>query len=169
MSDQKNKKIPVWKRDFPLRRDESTHMTRREFAKFLGIFSGGLALTSSAIVFKSLVFPHHEMQGEFFVCKTGDLPVGGMFQFEVKEGKTIPYILIHLEGGRYRAYEQKCTHLACAVRYVPEKNVIECPCHKGNFDPVTGNVLQGPPPRPLPQLEVIQKEDGLYVRALQKA
>lgn|SRR5690554_710463 len=165
MSEDKNKKTPVWKRDFPIRREEATHVSRREFAKFLGLFSGGLALASTAIVVKSLAFPHKELEGEHFVCRANQLPEGGMFQFEIHGSKTIPYILLHLPGRQYRAYEQKCTHLACAVRYLPERNIIECPCHKGHFDPQTGRVLQGPPPRPLPRLEVIQKDEGLYVRA----
>ncbi|GAO30707.1 ubiquinol-cytochrome c reductase iron-sulfur subunit [Geofilum rubicundum] len=165
MSDNKENKTPAWKRDFPLRREEATHVSRREFAKFLGLFSGGLALASTAIVIKSLAFPHKELEGEHFVCRIDQLPETGMFQFEIEGSKTVPYILLHLPGNQYRAYEQKCTHLACAVRYLPEKNIIECPCHKGHFDPDTGRVLQGPPPRPLPKLEVIRKNDGLYVRA----
>ena len=41
----------------------------------------------------------------------------------------------------------KCTHLGCSLRLVGEQLV--CPCHGGRFS-LRGEVLAGPPPRPLP-------------------
>lgn len=86
----------------------------------------------------------------------------------VLEGSTIPYILIHLENGEFRAYEQKCTHLSCSVFYAPGSGKIECPCHKGFFDAMTGEVLEGPPPRALPKLEVFFKENSVFVKSFQE-
>ena len=72
-------------------------------------------------------------------------------------------MLIRLNDGSWRAYEQKCTHLSCAVFYDPQTDKIQCPCHNGWFDARTGIVLQGPPPRPLPRLEVVIKGEEVYV------
>ena len=44
-------------------------------------------------------------------------------------------MLLHLPGGRFVAYSQKCTHLSCAVYYQPERERLYCPCHEGVFDP----------------------------------
>jgi cytochrome b6-f complex iron-sulfur subunit len=161
-------KVPNWKSDFPIEQKAATHVSRREFAKFLGLLSGALALGNGAIVVKALAFPVKGFEGEHFVCNTSDIAIGDMFQFEIKGSKTVPYILIHLREGEWKAFEQKCTHLACAVHYRADINKIECPCHKGYFDPESGAVLQGPPPRPLPQLEVVIKGEKIYVKELSK-
>ncbi|MCJ1806948.1 Rieske (2Fe-2S) protein [Flavobacterium covae] len=154
-----------WKKDFPIHKQEATQVSRRDFAKFLTLVSGGLMVGSGLVTAKAYLFPKKEIEGEQFVCKKTDIPMGGTKAFQVK-GSNIPYILIHLEDGTFRAYEQKCTHLSCAVYYKPGSGQIICPCHEGYFDARTGEVLAGPPPRPLPQLTVIEKEEGLYVKAI---
>ena len=164
MNQQDPDKIPNWKSDFPIQEEKATHVSRREFAKFLGLLSGALAIGNGAIVIKALAFPAEPLVGEHFVCNESEVAVGEMFQFEIEGSHKIPYILIHLREGEWRAFEQKCTHLTCAVRYRHEEGKIECPCHNGWFDADTGNVLQGPPPRPLPQLEVVVKDGKVYVK-----
>ncbi len=42
----------------------------------------------------------------------------------------------------------KCTHLGCHVNWFPDKQEYICPCHDAQFG-ISGNVLGGPPPRPL--------------------
>ena len=148
--------------DFPIERVEAEHVSRREFAKFLCLVSGGMAVGSGWVAVKDRLFPPHRIEGEEFVCKTGEVPVGGTRAFTVT-GSKIPFILIHLNDGSWRAFEQKCTHLSCAVFYQPAADKIQCPCHNGWFDARTGNVLQGPPPRPLKRLEVVVKGEEIYV------
>lgn len=154
---------PAYEVDFPIERVEAEHVSRREFAKFLCLVSGGMAVGSAWVAVKDRIFPPFKIKGEAFVCKTGEVPPGGTHPFRV-EGSGIPFILIHLTDGTWAAYEQKCTHLSCAVYYSPEKDKIECPCHHGYFDARDGRVLQGPPPRPLPRLEVVLRGDDIYVR-----
>lgn len=145
--------------DFPIERLEAEHVSRREFAKVLCLVSGGLAVGSGWVALKDRLFPPFRIPGKIVVCKTGDVPVGGTFPFQI-EGTKIPYILIRPTENEWYAYEQKCTHLSCAVYYSPLQGKIECPCHNGWFDARTGAVLQGPPPRALPRLAVsIQGHD----------
>ncbi|MFK7050303.1 MULTISPECIES: ubiquinol-cytochrome c reductase iron-sulfur subunit [Flavobacterium] len=154
-----------WKKDFPIQKEEAIQVSRRDFAKFLTLVSGGLMIGSGLVAAKAYLFPKEEVEGEQYVCNKGDIPIGGTKAFQIK-GSNIPYILIHLEDGTFRAYEQKCTHLSCAVYYKPGSGQIICPCHEGHFDAKTGEVLAGPPPRPLPQLAVIEKQENLYVKAI---
>ena len=153
-----------WKEDFPIQQLEARQVTRRDFAKFLCLVSGGLATGSGYVAAKVHFFPGEEIAGEHFVCKKAEIPVGGTKSFVIS-GSTIPYVLIHLEDGELRAYEQKCTHLSCAVFYKPGTGQIECPCHNGWFDARTGEVIAGPPPRALPRLDVVLKGEDVYVKA----
>jgi Rieske Fe-S protein len=41
-----------------------------------------------------------------------------------------------------------CTHLHCIVSWNEMNKEFECPCHGGKFN-LDGEVLAGPPPRPL--------------------
>src|SRR5262245_40868429 len=148
--------------DFPIERVEAEHVSRREFAKCLCLISGGMAVGSGWVAVKDRLFPPHRIQGEALVCKVSDVPPGGTHPFTVS-GSTIPFILIHLNDGSWRAYEQKCTHLSCSVFYQPAADKIQCPCHNGWFDARTGHVLQGPPPRPLRRLNVVVKEGEIFV------
>ncbi len=148
--------------DFPIERVEAEHVSRREFAKFLCLVSGGMAVGTGWVAVKDKIFPPFRIKGEVLVCKTGDVPIGGTRAFTVP-GSITPFILIHLNDGDWRAYEQKCTHLSCAVFYQPKDDKIECPCHNGWFDARTGTVLQGPPPRPLPHLDVTLRGDDIFV------
>jgi menaquinol-cytochrome c reductase iron-sulfur subunit len=45
-----------------------------------------------------------------------------------------------------------CTHLGCQTHWSDEEGSIVCPCHGGHFD-VQGQVISGPPPRPLRRVE----------------
>ena len=50
-----------------------------------------------------------------------------------------------------RVLQSTCTHLGCQTSYDRREKKILCPCHGGVFD-MQGNVVDGPPPTPLPQL-----------------
>ncbi len=164
MSKEKNKN-ENWYKDFPIHKQDSTNVSRRDFAKFLTLVSGGLMVGSGLVAAKAYLMPKKPIKGAHSICAKDDIPVGGTRSF-VLEGSTVPYILIHLENGEFRAYEQKCTHLSCSVFYEPGSGKIECPCHKGFFDAMTGEVLQGPPPRALPRLDVFMEDNEIFVKAM---
>jgi len=67
------------------------------------------------------------------------------------------------ENGRdYIAMSNICTHLGCRVRWISEEEQFFCPCHNAIFDK-EGEVVAGPPPRPLDRYEVKVEDDQLYV------
>ncbi len=86
-----------------------------------------------------------------------DLPVGAAKT--VQFGR-YPALVLNTPGG-LRAYSAVCTHFACLVKWNPDTQRIECPCHDGFFNADDGSVIAGPPPRPLDPLPVAVAEDGL--------
>ena len=66
---------------------------------------------------------------------------------------TKPAILVRMSDGEFRAFTAVCTHLDCTVQYKPETSQIWCACHNGLYD-LSGNVVSGPPPRPLEAFKV---------------
>lgn len=67
------------------------------------------------------------------------------------------------EGESVTARSLACTHQGCEVIWVEEERTYQCPCHEGTFDEA-GNVLSGPPPRPLRAVSVERKGDVLLAR-----
>lgn len=55
-------------------------------------------------------------------------------------------------------FSNMCTHLACRVTWQEEVQEYICPCHDGHFG-TEGEVLTGPPPRPMWTFET-KIEDG---------
>jgi cytochrome b6-f complex iron-sulfur subunit len=70
-----------------------------------------------------------------------------------------PGILVKGPGGGWKAFSAICTHLSCTVRFQAETNQIWCPCHNGYFDLNGRNLPGSPPPRPLEEFEVHERED----------
>jgi Rieske Fe-S protein len=145
---------PLWQQDFPINRSEEMDNSRRQFLKFLGLtslafFTGtlGVALKGAYEQQRTVDLP------EMRVASVSDVAEGQSLNFQYPAGD-YPAILIHLPGGDFVAYEQRCTHLLCPVLYQGDKGRIYCPCHDGVFEPATGERLAGPPPRPLNKIKL---------------
>jgi thiosulfate dehydrogenase [quinone] large subunit len=69
-------------------------------------------------------------------------------------------ILIRESDGSLKAFSAVCTHAGCTVGY--EGGVIYCPCHGGEYDPETGQVIAGPPPAPLAPKKVLESGGQIY-------
>ena len=91
--------------------------------------------------------------GVFFPGNVADFPPGSVSH--VRKGR---FYIVHGDDGFLAIYQQ-CTHLGCLVPWQEEDEIFACPCHSGRYD-AKGEVLSGPPPRPLDlfQLEIIRDE-----------
>jgi 3-phenylpropionate/trans-cinnamate dioxygenase ferredoxin subunit len=59
-------------------------------------------------------------------------------------------VAVALVEGVLRAVDDTCTHMACSLSEGDiEGTSVVCPCHFGRFDLATGEVLGGPPERPI--------------------
>lgn len=68
--------------------------------------------------------------------------------------------------GEFKAYSAVCPHLNCTLRWVsekPEKQRLWCNCHEGSFDPATGAVTGGPPPRGLDVFGIEVKDNSVFL------
>lgn len=81
-----------------------------------------------------------------------------IFKFGSKPG-----IIIRRPDGSVHALTATCQHLGCTVDYSKEEDKIACACHGGRYDASTGKNISGPPPAPLTQLKLEEKDDGFYV------
>ena len=147
-----NERRAAWRDEFPIRENDERYVTRRQFAGFLVLTSLAMFVGQFWILAKSWLG-----KAPRYVAATipgaDDLPVGGSTVFDCPEAGE-PCLLIRRSQDEFVAYSQKCTHLSCAVTYSKEHDRIECPCHVGYFSPRDGRVLQGPPPRPLPRVNL---------------
>lgn len=71
--------------------------------------------------------------------------------------RTVLY-LMRGAGDEVQALHSTCTHLGCRTSYDRTSKRILCPCHGGAYDRA-GNVVDGPPPAPLPRVNT-RVEDG---------
>ena len=67
--------------------------------------------------------------------------------------------------GGYVVFSPVCSHTGCNVAWQDPRRAFVCPCHNGTYD-IHGNVIAGPPPRPLQQLPTKIENDTLYIRLL---
>lgn len=68
------------------------------------------------------------------------------------------------DGATFRVYNGRCTHLGCNYAFDESKQVFRCPCHMGFYALKSGEVLGGPPPRPLDTLNVKVMDGVLYAQ-----
>jgi len=73
-----------------------------------------------------------------------------------------PVVVINRYEKGFVALSKVCTHLGCLVEYDKGLRKLICPCHAGTFD-LEGNVLSGPPPRPLPAVPLKVEGDLVII------
>jgi menaquinol-cytochrome c reductase iron-sulfur subunit len=154
---------------------EQAGMSRR---RFLGIATGviggviGAGLLVPAIVY--IIAPllrREEAQNWIRLGSTAKVELGTPTLFKatierqtgwvMSEEELSIYVLTE-DGRDFIAMSSICTHLGCRVRWVADQDQFFCPCHNAGFDK-NGQVISGPPPRPLDRFEVKVEEDQLFV------
>ena len=95
---------------------------------------------------------------EVMIASVDEVPAGSAKKFMFNNKAAV---LLRTPGG-FRAFGAICTHLGCVAYWKPDENIIFCPCHIGKFDPNTGAVISGPPPSPLPAIDIVVREGAVY-------
>ena len=142
---------------------EATKVGRRPFLELLmgfSLFSTLVGVLTPVVGY--LVPPASGSKGGSERIKVGtttDIPIGS--------GKIVavgnkPVIVTNSDQG-VNAFSAICTHLGCIVVWDDPRKIILCPCHDGWFNPITGVVMSGPPPSPLPSVPVVVDGEDIYV------
>jgi len=137
-------------------------MNRRAFVNlFLGGSLLGTVVSFLYPVIRYLIPPRQAeaVVKKILAAKVGELAPNSakLFRF----GSTAA-VLVNTSDGQLRAFSAVCTHLTCTVNYEGDTGTLFCPCHNGRFD-LAGNVISGPPPKPLESFEVEVSGGDVYV------
>ena len=108
---------------------------------------GAAAIVMGELIFGTFAFLWPRRKGPkvetvFIAGKVTDFKVGEIIPF--RKERTF---ILRTEGG-FLAMSAICTHLSCVVNWNEMLKKFECPCHGAKFN-LNGEVLEGPPPRPL--------------------
>jgi Rieske Fe-S protein len=145
--------------EFPIDWTEDNFVSRREFFKFMTLASGGLALGSAGLAAWAQIKRKERHFERMHIARMDEISVGESLQFFYPRPNDI-CILVHRSPGEFTAFSRRCTHLSCPVNYEHDTKRLFCPCHNGAFSVETGEVLQGPPPHPLPRI-LLEFEEGM--------
>ena len=137
-------------------------MQRRSFLKLLTSILGLTALGAFLYpLFRFLLPVEAASRVRTVDIPKSDVPVGTAKDLMI--GVT-PAIVVNTSSKGFLAFSKVCTHLGCLVKYDSERQVFICPCHAGIFD-LEGNVISGPPPKPLPRFSVRVEGNNLVIGA----
>lgn len=149
----------------PQMENEDPHeLSRRAFMdrsiKAIGAFIG---ITLGVPTVGYLISPALQQQASGWVRlgRTSEVEMGVPTLFTVTIDKTTGWVQSEIDMAYFVYTEDSinftvmsniCTHLGCRTHWHEAGGYILCPCHDGHFD-VKGNVIAGPPPRPLKRVE----------------
>lgn len=145
---------------------------------FLRWASAAGAMISAVLVglpslraFISPTFPRPRTQRWIKLVEVEQMEPGTPVRFDFVETVTDAWVearaqrgvwIVTEDGKNFTVYNGHCTHLACSYGFDQNKGIFHCPCHHGLFDPKTGKVMGGPPPRALDTLETKIENGFLY-------
>ena len=96
--------------------------------------------------------------------KASQVPIGQAATFTIPSNGD-PGIVVHTVGGQWVAYDAVCPHAGCQVGFAASADVFVCPCHGSQFQVNDGAVLNGPAPRGLTPLKIVEGSNGnLYLQ-----
>ncbi len=154
---------------------ESKELSRRDFIKVTtGIVGSVIGLAIGLPSISYLIDPALREGG-----KEAWIPIGKLENMEIGKPYQFSFTRVQVNGWERTAnsfggyalrrsedpndlmiLNSRCTHLACTVNWNDEAGAYLCPCHDAKFS-VEGEVLDGPPPRPLDRFaEHRLTEDG---------
>ena len=140
--------------------NEEPNIPRRTFCNRLLLTSAGIAFVASGL--KGQPISQHD-RALFYppvkIAGAAQLLPGSFLYFSYPSASN-PAVLVRSQDGEYMAYSRKCAHLGCSVDFDSARGCLSCPCHLGVYDARTGNVVYGPPPRPLDQIVLQMREGG---------
>jgi nitrite reductase/ring-hydroxylating ferredoxin subunit len=149
-----------WRDEFPYPWREDDVVSRRDLLHFLVAGTGALFVaTGTLAIIGNLPAGSNGQRVEIALVSELGVNEWKVFDFPDQYAQGI---VINLPGKGLVAYSDVCTHLSCAVLYTGDGRHLHCPCHDGLFDAATGEVVAGPPIRPLPIIQLAVDNGVIY-------
>jgi Rieske Fe-S protein len=142
---------PAWRQDFPIDWPQDLYVERRDFMRFMVLTSAAFTVGQLWIVGQNWYRKRSGQPPIQRITSVDDVAIGGAVSFRYPDEHE-PCLLVRLTVSEFVAFNQKCTHLSCAVIPRPADGSFFCPCHEGRFDLRTGQPTAGPPRRPLTRI-----------------
>ena len=152
---------PAWRQDFPIDWPQDHYVERRDLLKFLVLTSAAFTVGQLWIAFQQWYRRQSAQAAGVRIASIDDVAVGGALSFSYP-AEHDRCLLVRLGAGEFVAFNQKCTHLSCAVIPRPVENAFYCPCHEGRFDLRSGAPTAGPPRRPLTRVVLEIRGRDIY-------
>ncbi len=153
------------------------NISRRDFIKVTtGIVGGLIGLAIGLPTVAYLLSPSLRTSEDNSMIDLGPLenfPIGIPTKFEFTRTKVNGWertatnyglYVVRRDNNEVRVFSDVCTHLGCLITWHPDQKHYISPCHDGHFD-LLGNVVSGPPPRPLDEF-VTHIENGNLIVSL---
>ncbi len=152
---------PAWRQDFPIDWPQDLYVERRDFLKFMVLTSAAFTAGQAWIAAQNWYRLRTGGPPVVRIAGIDQVPVGGSLAFRYPD-ENEPCLLVRLTVNEFVAFNQKCTHLSCAVIPRPSEGSFFCPCHDGHFDLRTGAPIAGPPNRPLTRILLERRGSDIY-------
>ncbi len=154
----------------------SSEPSRRSFFSIAtGLLASVPLLGGLFVALRAGLAPAHtEKPQRIPLCRADQVPDDGILQrsvsFQMRRGPAVEsisrviFVTKDPQSGEMIAMSGECTHLTCPIQLKEVKlsgdatAPLTCPCHGGAFSR-TGEVLDGPPPRPLRRLRMDIPDD----------
>ncbi len=134
--------------------EEEKGVSRRKIIGYGWIAAA--AIVVGELIGGTLAFLWPKVRGEqaeklLVAGKVDDFQVGKVVLFRKEK------IFVNRTDKGLLAMSAICTHLRCVIRWTEPKEIFECPCHGAKFNAL-GEVIAGPPPRPMDiyPIEIVQ-------------
>jgi menaquinol-cytochrome c reductase iron-sulfur subunit len=149
-------------------------MDRRKFMTFTttaigALISAGMAIPAIAYIIGPALKKTEENWLRLGSTNKVELGTPTLFKAKVQRqsgwitsDEQISVYVLTEDGRTFIALSNICTHLGCRVRWIADEEQFYCPCHVGIFDK-EGNVVAGPPPRPLDRYQVMVDEEEIQI------
>ncbi len=147
---------------------EGEGINRRRFLGTLLGFSVFVTMAGVLTPIVSYLWPPEKTSAQ----GGGRVQVGTLAEFPVGQGKVVPVndkpvVIVHTEQAGIKAFSAICTHLGCVTEWDARRQFILCPCHDGRFNAISGAIISGPVPAPLPELPIVIESGAIYVDSSQ--
>lgn len=151
--------------------------TRRGFLSLVtGVLASVPVVGGLYVALRSALAPAGSVRpNKFALCRVDEVPADDLLEravsFQMRRGPLVESVsrVVFVtrdpaDPATILAMSGECTHLTCpvqkkAVEKASSGAPLRCPCHGGAFSR-TGEVLDGPPPRPLRRLAIEMPADG---------